>query len=144
MSGIAYACASESVVLDVTGYKRTLDIGPGEAVFVSSEQVYEMRMVMARDGIPQGGQPGYSLFEEASITLSPAMHRVNVNRALEGELAILEEVWREAEEIASIADRLLIPERVENLLNRFRREILGGSTPEEALAQLEDLESGKE
>lgn len=32
------ACASESVVLDVNGYTRTLDIGAGEAVFVDSEQ----------------------------------------------------------------------------------------------------------
>jgi amidophosphoribosyltransferase len=32
--GVSYACASESVVLDITGYARTLDIGPGEAVFV--------------------------------------------------------------------------------------------------------------
>ena len=30
--GVSYACASESVVLDITGYAKTLDIGPGEAV----------------------------------------------------------------------------------------------------------------
>jgi amidophosphoribosyltransferase len=29
--GVWYACASESVVLDVIGYKKTLDIGAGEA-----------------------------------------------------------------------------------------------------------------
>ena len=32
--GVSYACASESVVLDITGYARTIDIGPGEVVFV--------------------------------------------------------------------------------------------------------------
>lgn len=36
--GTYYACASESVVLDVNGYERTLDIGPGEAVFVDMER----------------------------------------------------------------------------------------------------------
>ena len=30
-----FACASESVVLDVAGYKRTHDVGAGEAIFVS-------------------------------------------------------------------------------------------------------------
>lgn len=37
-AGISYACASESVVLDVNGYERTLDIGPGEAVFVDQQR----------------------------------------------------------------------------------------------------------
>ncbi len=36
--GEFYACASESVVLDVNGYERTLDIGPGEAVFVGRDR----------------------------------------------------------------------------------------------------------
>ncbi|MCB9833149.1 MAG: amidophosphoribosyltransferase [Planctomycetes bacterium] len=37
--GSFFACASESVVLDVNGYHRTLDIGPGEAVFVGRDRV---------------------------------------------------------------------------------------------------------
>lgn len=36
--GRSFACASESVVLDVNGYHRTLDIGPGEAVFVDQQR----------------------------------------------------------------------------------------------------------
>jgi amidophosphoribosyltransferase len=31
-----FACASESVVLDVNGYTRTMDVGPGEAVFIDA------------------------------------------------------------------------------------------------------------
>ena len=34
--------------------------------------------------------------------------------------AALEEAWREAEEIASIADRLFVPERVESLIRKWR------------------------
>lgn len=37
-NGTSFACASESVVLDVNGYTRTLDIGPGEAVFVDQQR----------------------------------------------------------------------------------------------------------
>jgi amidophosphoribosyltransferase len=33
-----FACASESVVLDVTGYEKTLDIGAGEAVYVTPDR----------------------------------------------------------------------------------------------------------
>ena len=33
-----FACASESVVLDINGYKRTLDVGAGEALVVTPER----------------------------------------------------------------------------------------------------------
>ncbi|MEL6430288.1 MAG: amidophosphoribosyltransferase [Planctomycetota bacterium] len=36
--GVSYASASESVVLDVNGYTRTIDLGPGEAVFVDMDR----------------------------------------------------------------------------------------------------------
>lgn len=54
------------------------------------------------------------------LALEMAAHEDSERRALEGELAILEEAWREAEEIASIADRLLIPESVEEWIRRHR------------------------
>ena len=33
-----FACASESVVLDVNGYEKTYDIGPGEAMFIDADR----------------------------------------------------------------------------------------------------------
>ncbi len=42
---MSYACASESVVLDVNGYTRTLDIGPGEAVFVDQTRLVTHRKI---------------------------------------------------------------------------------------------------
>jgi amidophosphoribosyltransferase len=41
--GTSFACASESVVLDVNGYDRTLDIGPGECVYVDAARVIHQR-----------------------------------------------------------------------------------------------------
>jgi amidophosphoribosyltransferase len=41
--GLSYACASESVVLDVNGYERTLDIGAGECVYVSPDRKVHQR-----------------------------------------------------------------------------------------------------
>jgi hypothetical protein len=70
------------------------------------------------------------------LALAMAAHEESERRALEGELQILEAAWRDAEEIASIADRLLIPERVENLLNKFRREVRHGPLHEDACADL--------
>ena len=47
--GISYACASESVVLDITGYNKTLDIGPGQAVFVDRDRKVHTKVL---DGKP--------------------------------------------------------------------------------------------
>ena len=43
--GTSYACASESVVLDVNGYKRTLDIGAGECVYVAQDRKIHRRLL---------------------------------------------------------------------------------------------------
>jgi len=37
-----FACASESVVLDINDYRKTHDIGPGEAIFVDNERRVHM------------------------------------------------------------------------------------------------------
>ena len=55
------------------------------------------------------------------LVLEMAGHEDTERRALEGELALLEDAWREAEEIAAIADRLLVPPRIEELIERHRR-----------------------
>ena len=46
---------------------------------------------------------------EARLALEMSLQEENERRALEAELAQLEQAWREAEEIAEIADNLLLP-----------------------------------
>ena len=36
--GVWFACASESVVLDVNGYAKTFDVGPGQAIFIDHQR----------------------------------------------------------------------------------------------------------
>ena len=55
------------------------------------------------------------------IALEMAAHEESERRAMQGELATLEQSWREAEEIAGIADDLLLPAEVEDSLARLRR-----------------------
>jgi hypothetical protein len=57
------------------------------------------------------------------LALEMAAHEETERRAFEGELALLEEAWREAEEIAAIADRLLIPESVETWIRRQKEKL---------------------
>lgn len=54
------------------------------------------------------------------LALEMATHEERERQALEGELSALEAAWREAEEIASIADSLGLPPWIDDLLNRHR------------------------
>jgi hypothetical protein len=57
--------------------------------------------------LPKGGLFGLEATER--IALEMALHEEAERRALGGELAELETAWRQAEEIAAIADNLLLP-----------------------------------
>lgn len=59
------------------------------------------------------------------LALEMALHEEAERRAVEGELAELEQAWRDAEEIASIADSLLVPEGVDASMDRMRRKVGG-------------------
>jgi flagellar M-ring protein FliF len=48
--------------------------------------VYEVRLSMARQGLPQGGNVGYELFSGSTLGMTDFTQRVNYQRALEGEL----------------------------------------------------------
>jgi hypothetical protein len=52
------------------------------------------------------------------LAMEIAAHEDTERRAMEGELAELERSWREAEEIAAIADNLLLPPSVTEFLKR--------------------------
>jgi hypothetical protein len=54
------------------------------------------------------------------LALEMAAHEEQERRALEGELGELERAWQEAEQIAAIADDLLVPLSVTDRLRRLR------------------------
>ena len=50
-----------------------------------------------------------------------SLHEEAERRALRGELMELERAWREAEEIAGIADDLLLPDSIGGAFERLKR-----------------------
>ena len=70
------------------------------------------------------GVPGYinKMAKPTKLALEMALHEEQERRALEGELWLLEQAWKEAEEIAEISDNLFLPEGTED----FLREHGGG------------------
>ena len=59
------------------------------------------------------------------LALEIAAHEASEARALEGELAALVAAWRDAEEIATIADNLLLPAAVVRRWSQLRRTARG-------------------
>jgi hypothetical protein len=81
--------------------RRTLQGAVDSLARAGSPGEYVMRT--AAEGFVLGGR--YHTPAE-NLALEMALHEETERRALEGELAALEEMWRQAEEIAAIADRL--------------------------------------
>ena len=63
-----------------------------------------------------------TLPEPVRLALEMTAHEDTERRALEGELALLEQAWKEAEEVAAIADNMFLPAFVEDWMRRHRKE----------------------
>lgn len=74
----------------------------------------EERRPSARDGLPAVS----TMSRPQKLALEMAANEDIERRAMAGELALLEAAWREAEEIAAIADDLLLPDFVRSRLRR--------------------------
>jgi len=59
----------------------------GGAILVPAEQVHEVRLKLASQGLPKGGNVGFELMENQKLGVSQFLEQVNFQRALEGELA---------------------------------------------------------
>ena len=60
----------------------------GTSVYVPQEEVYSVRLMLAAEGMPVGQtQAGYEVLKDQPIGQSPAVQRINIIRATEGELA---------------------------------------------------------
>ena len=57
---------------------------------------------------------------EARLALEMLTHEEAERRALEGELSVLEERWKEAEEIAAISDNMFLPASVTDFMTKLR------------------------
>ncbi len=59
----------------------------GTSIYAPKDKVMQLRLDMAKEGLPASGQSGYSIFDNEKIGISPFVQNVNLNRALQDELA---------------------------------------------------------
>lgn len=89
------------------------DAGDPQSYFASAEpRARKMgHGYMSLGGLPPG----------IRLALEMAANEETERGALEGEIALLERAWQEAEEIAAIADSLLVSEKVHTALRHLKR-----------------------
>lgn len=91
----------------------------GDPAMFTSWASKQMRAWAARSVFGDTG--GFETMPAAArLALEMAINEENERRALQGELALLEQVWREAEEVASIADSLTIPMSITAKLQQLK------------------------
>jgi len=80
----------------------------GSTVLIPQEKIYETRMELASEGLPQGGSIGFELFDNTKLGMTEFAQNVNYQRALQGELV---RTINGFEEVDSCRVHIVLPEK---------------------------------
>jgi hypothetical protein len=119
LPGINEMVGSKPVIQDAVD--RIEEAGDPEAYL--SGVADEVRSQTERDsGAMFKKKPGFiiRLPKPTKLAIEMAVHEESERRALAGELLTLEAAWRDAEEIANIADNMFVPQETEDFTERHR------------------------
>jgi hypothetical protein len=111
--------------LNVHGAKPRIVRGAVDAVNASPDAGHLLREIAARPrikqfGVKEGETYMTSLPPNIRLALEIMLHQDDERRAMEGELRELEQRWRDADAIASIADSLTLPPDIDDRLAALR------------------------
>lgn len=101
---------SSSVAAKLEELKIQYEVSPdGTSVMVPEKEVGRARMLLAQDGLPNGGSLGYELFDkQSSFGTTSFVQNITQVRALEGELA---KTISSLEPVKSARVHLVLPQR---------------------------------
>ncbi|MFV1988565.1 MAG: hypothetical protein ACC682_14920 [Gemmatimonadota bacterium] len=104
------------------GKARTVQDAVSEIEHVGHPDAFLADVITGDQFKDKKGIPGYinKMPTPTKLALEMALHEEQERRALEGELKELEAAWAAAEEIAAIADDLLLPESTTSFLEENR------------------------
>lgn len=80
----------------------------GNAIYVPTNRVYELRLELAAQGIPTGGGVGFEIFDKTQIGVTEFVQRLNYIRAIQGELT---RTIRQLSEVDQARVHIAIPEK---------------------------------
>ena len=111
---------------DVSGAVRVLETTPGaDALFGRYAKIAgadRINPFADSAGIDRSAPRTLaSLRAPVRLALEMSLHEDDERRALEGELFLLEDRWREAEEVAAISDDMFLPAGVSAMLQKLKR-----------------------
>ena len=80
----------------------------GRSILVPKQQVYDLRLSLAGEGLPQTSVIGYEIFDRTNLGISDFVQKINYRRALEGELA---RTILELDEVEGARVHIVVPEK---------------------------------
>lgn len=82
--------------------------GNGSSILIPQEHIHEMRISFASEGLPQGGNVGFEVFDNTKLGMTEFAQNVNYQRALQGELA---RTINRFNEVESCRVHIVMPEK---------------------------------
>ncbi len=61
--------------------------GGGTSIYVPQQHVYQLRVDLAKEGLPGNESKGYTIFDNEGLGISPFVQNINQTRALQDEIA---------------------------------------------------------
>lgn len=80
----------------------------GRTILVPKQNVYELRLQFAGEGLPNSSIVGYEIFDKSNIGVSDFVQKINYKRALEGELA---RTILQIDGVEAVRVHIVIPEK---------------------------------
>ncbi len=75
------------IIEELQSRKVPYELASTGTVLVAADRVYDLRLELAGQGLPQGAGVGFEIFDNTSFTTSEFVQKLNYKRALEGELS---------------------------------------------------------
>jgi len=80
----------------------------GRDIWISADKIYQTRLDLAANGLPNGGEIGFEIFDKQNFALTDFVQKVNHTRALQGELS---RTISSLEPVESTRVHLALPEK---------------------------------
>jgi flagellar M-ring protein FliF len=80
----------------------------GRTVLVPSRHVYDMRLNLATEGLPQSSSVGFEIFDHPKLGMTDFMQKLNYQRAMQGELV---RTIEQMEEVQQARVHIVVPEQ---------------------------------